>query len=178
MATGMGTDAMNQVQASNAPRLLTPHGRFFLWYSLALVLFGPFGFAIGPLVAHFLKRRVERKYPQAAYAARQRDTGFNWGQWWVLNSADALGCRWAVGADASHPNVDSYPDGNPQRLELLASSLGSRYRWAKGAQGAHGDHHTPSLEGSGRGGVPHAAGTLGMDQGGLGAPARRVRLAQ
>lgn len=89
---------MNQVQASNAPRLLTPHGRFFLWYSLALVLFGPFGFAIGPLVAHFLKRRVERKYPQAAYAARQRDTGFNWGQWWVLTLLTLWGAGglWAL----------------------------------------------------------------------------------
>ena len=59
---------------------------------------GPFGFAIGPLAAHFLKRRVEQKYPQAAYAARQRDTGFNWGQWWVLTLLTLWGAGglWAL----------------------------------------------------------------------------------
>ncbi|TSK01619.1 hypothetical protein FPL06_15870 [Xanthomonas citri pv. glycines] len=68
-----------------APRkVLTPHTRFFWWFSLSLLLLGPLGFIVGPLMARRGLRKVERLHPQEAYAARQRDTGFSWGQWWVM----------------------------------------------------------------------------------------------
>lgn len=68
-----------------APRkVLTPHNRFFWWFSLSLLLLGPFGFIVGPLMARRGLRKAERLYPQEAYAARQRDKGFSWGQWWVM----------------------------------------------------------------------------------------------
>lgn len=65
-------------------KVLTPHTRFFCWFSLSLLLLGPFGFIVGPLMARRGLRKVERLYPQEAYAARQRDEGFSWGQWWVM----------------------------------------------------------------------------------------------
>ncbi|AZU15265.1 hypothetical protein PK69_09445 [Xanthomonas phaseoli pv. phaseoli] len=65
-------------------KVMTPHTRFFCWFSLSLLLLGPFGFIVGPLMARRGLRKVERLYPQEAYAARQRDTGFHWGQWWVM----------------------------------------------------------------------------------------------
>ncbi|MBO9739434.1 hypothetical protein J7432_10510 [Xanthomonas axonopodis pv. begoniae] len=65
-------------------RVLTPHTRFFCWFSLSLLLLGPFGFIVGPLMARRGLRKAERLYPQEAYAARRRDPGFSWGQWWVL----------------------------------------------------------------------------------------------
>ncbi|MFA1261117.1 hypothetical protein ACDI97_06765 [Xanthomonas axonopodis pv. fascicularis] len=65
-------------------RVLTPNNRFFWWFSLSLLLLGPLGFIVGPLMARWGLRKAERLYPQEAYAARQRDTGFSWGQWWVM----------------------------------------------------------------------------------------------
>lgn len=65
-------------------KLMTPHNRFFWWFSLSLLVLGPFGFIVGPLMARRGLRKAERLYPQEAYAARQRDTGFSWGQWWVM----------------------------------------------------------------------------------------------
>ncbi|OQP74753.1 hypothetical protein IA54_012030 [Xanthomonas phaseoli pv. syngonii LMG 9055] len=65
-------------------KVMTPHNRFFWWFSLSLLLLGPFGFIVGPLMARRGLRKAERLYPQEAYAARQRDTGFSWGQWWVM----------------------------------------------------------------------------------------------
>jgi heme exporter protein D len=65
-------------------KVLTPHNRFFWWFSLSLLLLGPFGLVVGPLMARRGLRKVERLYPHEAYAARQRDTGFSWGQWWVM----------------------------------------------------------------------------------------------
>ncbi|WP_116645486.1 hypothetical protein [Xanthomonas vasicola] len=62
----------------------TPHTRFFRWFSLSLLLLGPFGFIVGPLMARWGLRKAERLYPQEAYAARRRDQGFSWGQWWVM----------------------------------------------------------------------------------------------
>ncbi|WAH62785.1 hypothetical protein [Xanthomonas hortorum] len=65
-------------------KVLTPHNRFFWWFSLSLLFLGPFGFIVGPLMARRGLRKAERLYPQEAYAARRRDPGFSWGQWWVL----------------------------------------------------------------------------------------------
>ncbi|KGU48629.1 hypothetical protein NY97_05725 [Xanthomonas citri pv. fuscans] len=65
-------------------KVMTPHNRFFWWFSLSLLFLGPFGFIVGPLMARRGLRKAERLYPQEAYAARQRDQGFSWGQWWVM----------------------------------------------------------------------------------------------
>ncbi len=65
-------------------KVMTPHNRFFWWFSLSLLLLGPFGFIVGPLMARRDLRKAERLDPQAAYAARLRDQGFSWGQWWVM----------------------------------------------------------------------------------------------
>jgi hypothetical protein len=56
-------------------KVLTPHTRFFCWFSLSLLLLGPFGFIVGPLMARRGLRKAERLYPQEAYAARQRVPG-------------------------------------------------------------------------------------------------------
>lgn len=69
----------------NAPKkVMTPHTRFFWWFSLSLLLLGPFGFIVGPLMARRGLRKAERLHPHQAYEARRRDQGFSWGQWWVL----------------------------------------------------------------------------------------------
>ncbi|XQA66814.1 hypothetical protein ACM9XC_05580 [Xanthomonas sacchari] len=79
-----------------APRkVLTPHTRFFWWFSLTLLFLGPLGFLVGPLMARRGLRKAERLYPGAAYAARQRDQGFSWAQWWVMTPLTLLG---ALGA--------------------------------------------------------------------------------
>ncbi|MFC3656111.1 hypothetical protein ACFOPN_10655 [Xanthomonas hyacinthi] len=39
--------------------------------------------------------KAERLYPLEAYAARQRDQGFTWGQWWVMTPLAAM---MAIGA--------------------------------------------------------------------------------
>ncbi|WP_277937695.1 hypothetical protein, partial [Xanthomonas vesicatoria] len=65
-------------------KVTTPHNRFFWWFSLSLLFLGPFGFIVGPLMARRGLRKAERLYPQEADAARRRDQGFSWGQWWVI----------------------------------------------------------------------------------------------
>ncbi|MDC8744679.1 hypothetical protein [Xanthomonas campestris] len=65
-------------------KVMTPHNRFFWWFSLSLLFLGPFGFILGPLMARRGLRKAERLYPQEAYAARRRDPGFSWAQWWVM----------------------------------------------------------------------------------------------
>ncbi|MCE4290973.1 hypothetical protein LYZ96_18065 [Xanthomonas hortorum pv. vitians] len=68
-----------------APKMvLTPHARFFWWFSLSLLFLGPLGFIVGPLMARRGLRKAERLHPQEAYAARRRDQGFSWVQWWVM----------------------------------------------------------------------------------------------
>ncbi len=61
-------------------KVITPHNRFFWWFSLSLLFLGPFGFIVGPLMARRELRKAERLYPQEAHMARQRDQGFSWGQ--------------------------------------------------------------------------------------------------
>lgn len=84
---------MNHLQASNAPKLLTPHSRFFLCYCVSLLVLGPFGFVVGPSLAWFFRRRAERLHPIAAAQAKARDTGFHWAQWWGLT----LVTLWGLG---------------------------------------------------------------------------------
>ncbi|EKQ61976.1 hypothetical protein WS7_06185 [Xanthomonas citri pv. malvacearum str. GSPB2388] len=87
--TGTSVGAVDGYRGDKALRatpkkVMTPHTRFFWWFSLSLLLLGPFGFVVGPLMARRGLRKVERLYPQEAYAARQSDQGFSWGQWWVM----------------------------------------------------------------------------------------------
>lgn len=78
-------------------KLMTPRDRFFWWYSGALLLTGPFGFVVGPLLARRGTRKVGRLYPADARVAQARDKGYAWWQWWVMTVLTMLG---AVGAFA------------------------------------------------------------------------------
>lgn len=85
-------------QAPSASRkLMTPRDRFFWWYSGTLLLLGPFGFIVGPLMARRGTRKVERLHLGAAWEARQRDHGFTWWQWWVMTPLTLLGAFWVFG---------------------------------------------------------------------------------
>jgi len=78
-------------------RLMTPRDRFFWWYSGALLLLGPFGFVVGPLMARRASRKAALRYPVEARAAQARDIGFSWWQWWVMTPMTLLGAFWIVG---------------------------------------------------------------------------------
>lgn len=79
------------------PKLMTPRDRFFWWYSGTLLLLGPFGFIVGPLMARRGTRKVERLHSSAAWETRQRDHGFTWWQWWVMTPLTLLGTAWVLG---------------------------------------------------------------------------------
>ncbi|MEA9899603.1 hypothetical protein [Xanthomonas campestris] len=72
-------------------KIMTPHNRFFWWFSLSLLFLGPLGFIVGPLMARRGLRKAERLYSQEAYAARQRDQGFTAAQWWVITPLTVMG---------------------------------------------------------------------------------------
>lgn len=78
-------------------KLMTPRDRFFWWYSGSLLLTGPFGFIVGPLMARRGTRKVERLHSSAAWEARQRDHGFSWWQWWIMTPLTLLGAGWIFG---------------------------------------------------------------------------------
>ncbi|OOW92204.1 hypothetical protein Xvtf_05235 [Xanthomonas campestris pv. vitistrifoliae] len=87
--TGTSVGAVGGFRGDKALRavpkkIMTSHNRFFWWFSLSLLFLGPFGLIVGPLMARRGLRKAERLYPQEAYAARLRDQGFSWGQWWVM----------------------------------------------------------------------------------------------
>ncbi|MBB3885505.1 hypothetical protein ABQE95_07785 [Xanthomonas campestris pv. campestris] len=86
-------------------KVLTPHTRFFRWFSLSLLFLGPFGFIVGPLMARRGLRKAERLYPQEAYAARRRDPGFSWGQWWVMTPLTVMGAFWIYSVLSALPMV-------------------------------------------------------------------------
>ncbi|MEA0969341.1 hypothetical protein QYZ35_18080 [Xanthomonas campestris pv. campestris] len=90
-------------------KVLTPHTRFFWWFSLSLLFLGPFGFIIGPLMARRGLRKAELLYPQEAYAARRRDQGFTATQWWVMTPLTVMGAFW----------VSSVLSGLPMMLLVL-----------------------------------------------------------
>ncbi|MBV6808837.1 hypothetical protein KWH19_03130 [Xanthomonas campestris pv. pennamericanum] len=76
-------------------KLMTPRDRFFWWYSGALLLLGPFGFLVGPLMARRGTRKVGRLYPVEARMAQARDKGFAWWQWWVMTLLTLMGAAGA-----------------------------------------------------------------------------------
>ncbi|WP_284162366.1 hypothetical protein [Xanthomonas citri] len=109
-AGGLGGDG---VQRAAPRKVITPHNRFFWWFSLSLLFLGPLGFIIGPLMARRGLRKAERLYPQEAYAARQRGQGFSWAQWWVMTPLTVMG---AFG-------VTSVLSGLPMFLFVLYAQL-------------------------------------------------------
>jgi len=78
-------------------KLMTPRDRFFWWYSGALLLTGPFGFVVGPLLARRATRKAARRYPVEAHAAQARDVGFTWWQWWIMTPLTLMGAFWVFG---------------------------------------------------------------------------------
>lgn len=86
-------------------KLMTPRQRFFWWYSLTLLLMGPFGFIVGPLMARRGTRKVERLNPTGGWEARQRDHGFTWWQWWIMTPLTLLGAGWVFGLLSGLPMV-------------------------------------------------------------------------
>ena len=107
---GMPVGAAAGFLGDGAPRaasrkVLTPHKRFFRWFSLSLLLLGPFGFIVGPLMARRGLRKAERLHPQEAYAARQRDQGFTAGQWWVMTPLALMGAFWIFSLLSGLPMV-------------------------------------------------------------------------
>ncbi|WP_236546062.1 hypothetical protein [Stenotrophomonas sp. 364] len=76
-------------------KLLTPRDRFFWWYALSLLLLGPFGFIVGPLMARRGTRKVGRLYPVEARVAQAGDKGFAWWQWWAMTVLTLMGAAGA-----------------------------------------------------------------------------------
>ena len=72
-------------------KLMTPQDRFFWWYSGALLLLGPFGFVVGPMMAQRGTRKAARLYPAEARVAQARDKGFAWWQWWAMTILTLMG---------------------------------------------------------------------------------------
>ncbi|OWQ55752.1 hypothetical protein CEE61_13130 [Stenotrophomonas maltophilia] len=72
--------------------VMTPQARLTLCFCVAVLLTGPFGFIIGPVMSRVLRRRAERLQPAAAYAAAQRSAGhFNVGQLWAITACGIWG---------------------------------------------------------------------------------------
>ncbi|MBV6814179.1 hypothetical protein ACE15N_16120 [Xanthomonas campestris pv. passiflorae] len=86
-------------------KVMTPHNRFFWWFSLSLIFLGPFGFIVGPLMARRGLRRVERLYSFEAHMARQRDRGFSWWQWWIMTPLTVMGAFWVTSVLSGLPMV-------------------------------------------------------------------------
>ncbi|MBH1635964.1 hypothetical protein I5U65_12675 [Stenotrophomonas maltophilia] len=72
--------------------VMTPQSRFTLCFCVAVLLVGPFGLVIGPMLSRLLRRKAERLHPAAAYAAAQRSAGhFNAGQLWAITICGIFG---------------------------------------------------------------------------------------
>lgn len=70
---------------------MTPRDRFFWSYSGSLLLLGPFGFVVGPLLARRATRKAALRYLVEARGAQARDKGFAWWQWWVMTVLTLMG---------------------------------------------------------------------------------------
>ncbi|HHA2425635.1 TPA: hypothetical protein ACOD9U_003483 [Stenotrophomonas maltophilia] len=72
--------------------VMTPQARFTLCFCIAVLLTGPFGLIIGPVLSRLFRRRAERLYPTAAHAAAQRSAGhFDAGQLWAITACGVFG---------------------------------------------------------------------------------------
>ncbi|MBV6803982.1 hypothetical protein KWH03_20335 [Xanthomonas campestris pv. lawsoniae] len=99
---GLGGDgAMRDAQK----KVMTPHNRFFWWFSLSLIFLGPSGFIVGPLMARRGLRKAERLYPKQADAARRRDQGFTAAQWWIMTPLTVMGAFWVTSMLSGLPMV-------------------------------------------------------------------------
>ncbi|EGD08859.1 hypothetical protein [Xanthomonas vesicatoria] len=101
-ALAAGGDAALRAVPRN---VMTPHNRFFWWFSLSLLLLGPFGFIVGPLMARRGLRKAERLHAFEAHMARQRDRGFSWWQWWVMTPLTVMGAFWVSSMLSGLPMV-------------------------------------------------------------------------
>lgn len=81
---------------ASSKRVMTPTSRFTLCFCLSVLTLGPFGLGVGPLLSRYLRRRAERLYPLEAGQAKVRDTGFSWGQMWLIAAAAVMGLVGAV----------------------------------------------------------------------------------
>ncbi|WP_367382580.1 hypothetical protein [Stenotrophomonas cyclobalanopsidis] len=86
-------------------KLMTPRDRFFWWYALSLLLLGPFGFVVGPLMARRGSRKAARLYPAEARVAQARDSGFSWWQWWAMTVLTLMGAFWVFGLLTGAPMI-------------------------------------------------------------------------
>jgi len=60
---------------------MSRQARFTLCFCVAVILLGPFGLIVGPLLSRYLNKRVQRLHPGAAMAAEARSGGhYNFGQ--------------------------------------------------------------------------------------------------
>ncbi|HEL4242591.1 hypothetical protein I5U23_08425 [Stenotrophomonas maltophilia] len=72
--------------------VMTPQARFTLCFCIAVLLTGPFGLVIGPVLSRLLRRKAERLHPGAAHAAAKRNAGhFNAGQLWAITICGIFG---------------------------------------------------------------------------------------
>ncbi|HEL3200037.1 TPA: hypothetical protein ACKP7X_003549 [Stenotrophomonas maltophilia] len=79
-------------QAHPPVTVMTPQARFTLCFCLAVLLTGPFGLVIGPVLSRLFRRKAERLHPGAAYVAAQRSAGhFNAGQLWAITLCGIFG---------------------------------------------------------------------------------------
>ncbi|PPT82682.1 hypothetical protein XarzCFBP7410_15355 [Xanthomonas arboricola pv. zantedeschiae] len=107
---GTSVGAMGSFRGDGALRavpkkVMTPHNRFFWWFSLSLLFLGPFGFIVGPLMARRGLRKAERLHPHQAHEARRRDQGFTAAQWWVLTPLTMMGAFWVTSVLSGLPMV-------------------------------------------------------------------------
>lgn len=71
--------------------VMTPQARFTLCFCVAVLLTGPFGLVIGPVLSRLLRKRAERLHPFAASQAQQRSAGhFNVGQIWAITACGLM----------------------------------------------------------------------------------------
>jgi len=70
---------------------MMPTTRFTWCFCLSVLMLGPFGLVVGPVLSRLLRRRAERLYPAEAGHAARRDLGFGWGQMWLIAAAGVMG---------------------------------------------------------------------------------------
>lgn len=94
---------MTYYPATPTASVMTPQARFTLCLCVAVLLTGPFGLVIGPVLSRLLRRRAERLHPLAAAQAQQRSAGhFNVGQIWAITACGLMGL---IGALVMLPTI-------------------------------------------------------------------------